>query len=231
MSVSLLKISFFIHYADTYPVLLPVLVCIYKKFRVPREIKLIFWLSLICGFINLAANLKAQRFFSHNQNNLWMYHLYAVASFILTSLYFIFISPDLKLKRVIRIVIILFIIFSVINILLWQGLNEFDSNGFTIASFVFIIYSILYYYGQLRKAEVLFIERLPNFWIVTGIFFYYAGCFFLFLVYYDIGTKRFRDLPLPGGTWTIQQIMFIVLMICFSVGILLCKPEEQISAS
>src|SRR5690348_5963558 len=225
-----LTIPFYIHYADTYPVLLPILLCFYKRFRVPAEIRIIFWLALICGLINFIANLKAQRIFGNNHNNLWMYHVYAVISFILTTEYFISISHTPKFKRIVRVITLLFVIFSVINVLLWQGLNDFDSNGFTIASFVFIIYSILFYYDQLKETGILFIEKMTNFWIVTGIFFYYTGCFFLFLVYYNIGAKRFTDLPLPGGTWTIQQVMFIIQMLCFAIGILLCKPGKQILA-
>lgn len=221
----ILVIPFYIRYADTYPVLLPVLLCLFKQFRVPREITIIFWLSLSCGIINFIGNQIGQR----HINNEWTYHLYAVITFIITSFYFASIAGKQYVKHLNGIITVLFIFFSIVNILLWQGLKDFNSNGFGIMSILFIIYSIFFYYQQLKETENLFIEKSPNFWIVTGIFFYYTGDLFLFFVYnhiIDYNLVVFSNLP--SGPFIIHQIMFTILMICFSIGIFLCKTSRQI---
>ncbi len=224
----LLITPFFIRYADTYPALLPIAFCLYKQFRVPPSMKIIFWLVVMSGIMNFIGNQIGQR----GINNQWLYHLYAVVTFAITSLYFAVISQRKQIKRLIRTGIVLFIIFSLINIYAWQGLKDFDSNGFGIASILFIIYSILFYYGQLKETENLFIERLPDFWIVTGIFFYYTGNLFLFFVYnHLIDYKLSVFSAIPQGPWIIHQIMFTILMLCFTIGISLCKPGKRILAA
>lgn len=220
-----LFIPVYIRYADTYPVLLPILLYLTRRYPVPREIRIIFWLSVASGVINFAGNQIGQR----HINNQWLYHIYAVATFVVTSLYFITIFQDAIIRSIILLDLILFIIFSLINILFWQSLKDFNSNGFGVASIMFIIYSIAFYYGQLKNKESLFIEKLPNFWIVTGIFFYYTGNLFLFFIYnHLIDNKLFIFSSFPDGPWIIHQIMFTILMVCFAVGILLCKQKKQI---
>lgn len=223
-----LTIPLYIRYADTYPALLPVFLCMYKRFRLPREMKTIFWLVLISGILNFTGNQIGKR----GINNQWLYHLYAVITFCITSVYFINISRRTYIRRLIGIISVLFTLFSIINILLWQGLKDFDSNGFGIASILFIIYSILFYYGQLNKTDNLFIEKQADFWIINGIFFYYVGNLFLFLVYDNLINNKLSVLSsLPSGPWILHQIMFTIQMFCFTIGILLCKPKKQLLAA
>jgi len=58
--------------------------------------------------------------------------------------------------------------------------SAFDSIPVSSESIIIFIYSILLFYTELSKPQVLFIYNTSEFWIILGILIYLSGSFFIF---------------------------------------------------
>lgn len=207
----------FLRYSDTISPLLPAILLFWFGKSRFKEFLPILGLLLGCFILNGVANVLGDR----QINNLWIYHLYAVLTLLFITSYFIRIIRYRHFKKAASVIFILFLGFTIVNILWWEDLQSFDSNGFGFNSIVIISYCVIFYYEKLQEPGITFIERLPAFWIVTGFFFYYTACMCLFMIFNGILNNKFTfSLFISSSTWTFHQVMFFIQNIFITIGIL-----------
>jgi hypothetical protein len=74
----------------------------------------------------------------------------------------------------IMIVAGLYTTFSIGNILLIQK-NDINSYSSVAEAFIILVFSIAYFYKLLKELPTQQLQRLPLFWIISALFFSYAG--------------------------------------------------------
>ncbi|WP_158638300.1 hypothetical protein [Panacibacter ginsenosidivorans] len=100
-----------------------------------------------------------------------------IISFLLNSKLFSFIN---------YIAIGIVTIFSITNALWWEKLKLYNSYSSSLSCIILICYCLYYYWYQIQNPKDLFIYRQPSFWMITGIFIYCGGNFFVFSNYGEL---------------------------------------------
>lgn len=109
-----------------------------------------------------------------------MFHFLNPIEYLLYSLFFYELTQKHFTERFILATITALLLFSIGNTIWLQLLAEDNSNAYLAGAALMVVYSLLYYYELYQREDFSVpIVKLPDFWIVTGIFFLYAGSFFV----------------------------------------------------
>jgi len=204
-------------------VISPWLLLIFFLVKIKKDLRrnYIFWFILFQTSVNTVSIVYDQYLFL---SNLHFYHLNCAVSFFILTIYF---STILKFNHVHNIlygVLILFGALCFVNIMLWEDLRTFNSNSYSLASFIIVVYSFLYYLENLLRPATIDIAKSQNFWYVTGLFTYYAGSFFIFLTFKKLTFLNLKNL---GFLWQTHNILFLILCIFLARGIICQLLQEK----
>jgi len=103
----------------------------------------------------------------------------------------------------------------------WDGLLFFPSFAYSFLSVVFTLLSLLYFYQLLTAREFVHIEKLPMFWINSGVLIYFGINIFLFMLFDKLVEHTADDI------WIIHDLTNIVANILYSIGFL-CQSQRKI---
>ncbi len=93
---------------------------------------------------------------------------------------------------------------------------ELNSYSLTYTSLLFIVVCVRYFYLLMRDLPTDQIQRLPMFWISTGILTYFAGTLFLFAMRNYLITALHDNLNMY---WTFHNFLNIVKNLLFAVAL------------
>jgi len=197
---------------EIYSPLIPLLVFFLKKpgKAVWTKLLVIYWLV----YISLV--YSATHFFSGGGNNHIMYIILFGLTFCFFSLILEQFLPQ-KFKIINRIIIIIIVLFFLINAIWGEGISIFNSYSSAIANLILAAYCVYYYKLQLEKPQISLVEKLPSFWIVSGIFIYSAGNTFLFSVFSTLARNNPHNIAYD--LWDINILLTLIMNIIFAKGI------------
>src|SRR5688572_14322987 len=163
--------------------------------------------------IALAADLLSLVFVQFKVNTYLIVNIFLIAQF---SLLIINFRKQLRNPRVANIILVLFILFSIINISFFQGPLVFNSVSNVVACLILIAFCLFYFYKLLNDLPIVHIQHLPMLWISFGVLTYYGGNFFLFLVknyltYGDTGHHKVM--------WILHNLLNITKNILFAIAL------------
>lgn len=145
---------------------------------------------------------------------------YTIIEFLTYSLLIFWSLHKKVLKKIILIIIPLFLIFSI-----YQYLTDtqyvIDSLSITVEYLILICFSLFYFYEQLATPQEKFVYTSFRFWIILGILIYSTGTFFFFLQSDKLTDAQWEDWSLINYFCTILKIIF------FSVAILMKKDNSD----
>ncbi|MGG7666496.1 hypothetical protein [Dyadobacter sp. BHUBP1] len=149
---------------------------IFLKKALPQKLQLLFWLVLV--------TLIVEGIGTYYLNVLrrpagLAYRLYQPVEYLLMAAYFFHIISFAKVRTVILASIPIIVITNIINILVESDNRLFGTYSFLTSAILLSVWSIIYFYQLIQEAEIRNPARNPDFWICTGILFFYAGTFFL----------------------------------------------------
>jgi len=202
----------FFQIIEIYSPLIPLLVFFLKKpgKAVWAKLLVIYWLVHIC-FV-----YSATHFFTGGNNNI-MYIVLSGLTFCFFSLILEQFLPPQKFKITNRIIIIIIVLFFLIHEILGEGISIFNSYSSAIANLILAAYCVYYYKLQLEKPQIGLVEKLPSFWIVSGIFIYSAGNTFLFSVFSTLARNNPHNIAYD--LWDINILLTLIMNIIFAKGI------------
>lgn len=210
-----MKIYSLLSYCAVFSILLPLSIAVVRFKDLGREMKI---LALLLGFgaiTELSANILA----NNKINNLPILHLYSVVEFsLLFTIYYSFFQGLIS-RRVYRLGIAGFLTLAIINVVLFQGLQAFNTYPLLVECTVFTALSLLFFYQTLKEKKVLHIEQSAMFWFSSGHLIYFAGNLSIFTFsnfILEISNQ------LHEGIWAIHSVFLIILYITYSIS-LLCR--------
>jgi len=180
----------------------------------------IFWFIMCQALINGIAIIYDKLLL---KDNLFLYHINCGLSFTILTIYFISIIKLRNIKFFIYIAAFLFFLFFVINLSIWENLQTFNSNSFSIASLIIVTYSLLYYLENLLNPDTVNIAGSKHFWFVTGLLTYYASNFFIFVTYRYFTQNNIQA---TGILWQTHNVIFLMLCLYLLKG-MICKPLQE----
>jgi len=147
-------------------------------------------------------------------NITFRYYCWSTFTFIEYSIFtFIIYSTlkNLKIKKLILILSILFILFTTIfNIV--TNFQKIDSIPIGIETILILLFSFYFLYEQTNDPGSLFIYNKYQFWIIIGFMIYLAGSFFVFL--YASGLEN----ELLTQYWFLTNCFYVLMIILFTVA-------------
>jgi hypothetical protein len=157
-------------------------------------------------------------------HNVFLYHFYSLAEMGLIS-YYILIG---LLKKPLKLVVILvgaYFILWLLNILYLERLTEFNSNSLTLTNFLLLLLAMYYMLELSKKDEILYFQRLPTFWIVSG---FLVGCAIstLSIVVYRFFSLEGRKVEAELA-WVIVAVAIIIKFALITIGLLCYKRPRQ----
>jgi len=208
----------FLTYIEIYSPLIPLIFFFIRRLkRSGWAILLISYLVIyfILVFLANPSMFLIPNFFLKNNNNV----LYIILS-ALTFCFFAFILEQFllskKFRTINRTVIVVAVLFCIANALWWEGTEIYNSHIAALTNLILISYCVYYYKLQLQTLQTFFVEKQPSFWIVSGIFLYSAGNFFLFTMYNSL-TSNYPNFA--RSSWGLYDFLILVMNILFAKGI------------
>ena len=205
--------EFFLDYSDTYGSLFPLISIIALWHKIPKETFILFWYFIASVLIFGYSNYLADQV----KNNMFLYHIFSILELSLLLGYFRKIIGTSIVKRVIIWIIVLFLGFSLCNIIYLENLNSLNSNSQSIEFLILIIFCFIYYNELAKSDEIVIFFKIPVFWIVTG-FFIYFSCTIIVFAFYKYAIDY--DKPFTSSFWVFQEIMYLIKNLFITYGIL-----------
>jgi hypothetical protein len=204
------KYDLFFRIIEIYSPLIPLVTFFLKR---PKRSG---WTILLVSYLMIYISLvfSANHFFHENNNNI----VYIILAGITFCFFALIIEQFLshKFKFYNRTVMIIIVLFFIVNAIWWEGTSIFNSYSSAVINLILIGYCVYYYKLQLEKPKVIFVERQPSFWIVSGILIYSAGNIFLFSMFNSLT----RNSPaFAYYAWDINIILILIMNIFFAKGI------------
>ena len=207
-------------WSEAWALVIPVTVLLYKK-KQPAYLKPVViytWLALVLNvFQDTIANLKTALHFPHwLQTNNYVYNIHSIVRFACFSMFFIGLHhPYFKTLK--RIIPIFFYAFVIMNFVFFEAFFRFSplsSRLLTTEAYLLLFYCILYYMYRLNYDTEQKI-RQPHFWVVTGLCFYVAVGFFIFL-FQNTLVKQLEHFAI--SIWRVHDIAYIIFCIMLAVA-------------
>ena len=147
-------------------------------------------------------------------------HFYIAIEYLIIMLYYFFELRDFINKRIIFFSLLLFEIYCVINILFIQKLNDYPNILRSIESLIIILFSIVFFYRVMIKANIEKLINEPKIWINSAILFYFAGNFFFNILYTYLLNYSLELLKITTNLYILSNVFFYILL---GIGFLKAK--------
>lgn len=208
----------FLEYSDTLVPLLS-LVAFIKPHKLRKQEKLLLLYASLSLVIFGVSNYMADR----NINNMFLYHGFSLFELLVVLYYASFFFVNKKVKSFLFIIGIAYIIYWFVNMFMWEPLKEFNSNSAGIAHLIIIIVCGLYFLSLSDKEELLYFQKLPQFWVMTG-FLFYCTCSIPIMLSYKY-QEIFYDLN-QNTAWKIQVVANFIKFAAISYAAI-CSYKYQ----
>jgi hypothetical protein len=146
--------------------------------------------------------------------NTIFYNLISISRLLMFAWFFSFLGP--VFRKLNYAVIPFFIIFTIVNFIWFEKIEDFSSRLITLETGILLFYSVIYFFKVLRDdSPDTEVASRPVFLVVTGLSIYVALNFFIFLFYKQL-TTNFVDLA--KQVWPIHNFSNIIfcLLLAFA---------------
>ncbi|HEY1112642.1 MAG TPA: hypothetical protein VGE66_03745 [Chitinophagaceae bacterium] len=205
----------FWRYSDTVAPLLVLLVILPRYRQVPGGGLLVLYLlasTLFAGYSNYLADQTI--------NNMFLYHLFSLLE--ATCLLLLLNQYSKVDRRALWLTLSFYALFWVVNIMLWEPLTLFNSNSATVLNLITAFFCFRYFLTLVNTDEILRFQRLPSFWIVSGLLFY---CIVAILA---LSSYKYKDWFSESDlqiSWRIQLVAQLIKYILITIGVLCSKRQ------
>lgn len=194
------------------PILVAVVVFLWRFKLINNDEKWIGWLSLVA----LVAQLVSSALWHAQQNNLWVSHVYTPIELALL-LFWYRGAFEAKVSNAVMLVLNLAIVLlAVLNGLLWESILEINSLPRSVESVVLITLSLLLWAKVMRELKTERLVDKPAFWFNAAIILYFSGnaLLFWFSTYLFTISNQTKVL-----LWVMHSCFMLVYYVLFSIGL------------
>ena len=130
------------------------------------------WLLLLGSLLFSIAIIVVPIYWATNYP---VFHTYTVVEVILIALLYQELLHSWVLRRIVRIVLVMFLLYKIADILWITTLSSPDYTAINVESFLVVILAILYFRQLFKERTTRCITAHPAFWINNANLFYFAG--------------------------------------------------------
>jgi hypothetical protein len=207
--------------------LLALVIVLYRRFIVgDKTLTMFVILLLLTNFVEWG---NIYRLFTIKHSNNWVFNFFNPVQFGIYTLVFrqafLFVSD----RRKALISYVLYLLLTIINMTLVQGLRYFDSYTFMIGCIMMVYFVYLYFRQSLRYPGEENLATKRMFWMSIGLLFFHTGEFVLMSFFeYFLQINDFASFQ--PVFFVFVNILNIFLYTCLSISFF-CKPTPRGSLS
>lgn len=197
------------------PILATVVLAAVRYKALGPELRVFSWFVFFSGLIQF---VSLAFWFSHT-NNMPLLHLYVAGGFVVLAWFYITVLKGFVDARIIKAIVVIFLLFAVVNVLFFQPVLTFDSNALTVESILIIIlalFTFIFFLNDIVKETGSRDIKSLN-WINSGLFIYYSSSLLIF--YFGATMTRTFSPYLNQNTWIFHSFFSIVMYTFFCVGL------------
>lgn len=213
-----------LYFLADFSILIPMIIAFYKR-KWLSDVEKFFMYYVFLVFLK---NLITFIFSLGGKNNLIIYNCFLSIEIFMVGYFFIKLYSLRKIKTILKILLVSFIIFNLVDIY-YSNPNFLDLHNHRSAKYSYVLNSILiisfvlnYFYNLLTEVKVDNLLTFSIFWICCGLLTYHAGSAaiegFLYEIRLwkrniDVGNLQLllptleiiRNLLFGFGLWTVKQ--------------------------
>jgi hypothetical protein len=203
--------TFIVKYVSWF-IPIPLFIGIYRRFFLMNESKIIFFFT--CNSVLFEIISATMWYFKIP--NLYVFHIYVLTEFFFISWFYYEIFKKYISPKIVPIIFLIFIIFSLIDTFVLHNPLTFNSYAKTLECIIIVGYTVFYLYKTFDEFQDEDPSDTPVFWINAGFLFYFSGCLFLF---------TFSNIILTQGkqmnmiTWALHAFFIVIMNSLISIGL------------
>lgn len=196
----------------------------FYKMLEPRWLRLFAWFLIITLLTQAAGSLYSN--YTYRSNH-FIFNIYIGIEYLFYFFLFYRAFNNKKMKYLIVIFAMAFVVFYVANIFFGKGLFIFNTATYTLGSILTIISCLLYFVFLFLSNETINYFRMPMFWIATGLLFYYVGdSVYMSLLDYIVK----NNIDNGGHVYAIITVILnLLLYVLFTFGFLSNRPWKRMT--
>jgi hypothetical protein len=199
-----------------------------KSFRQkwPKPYQLLSILVILSLLTELTAflwrlSIHKMFFWDYSKNNFWIYNLFITIRLgILLAVFYLILDAAL-IKRIIRPVAFMLVLFGILDYLFIQGPFQYNTYSVIFAHVPIIILCLFYFRQLLQETRIIVLHKEPLVWMTLGIFIYHAVSlpFLIMLGFLNMQQSTLSLVFLP-----INDTFNLLMCTCYLISFL-CKPQ------
>jgi hypothetical protein len=162
-------------------ILIPFVVGLVYFKKLTRSHKFLFWFIVVGTLTELTNRTIKQLFII--ENNMPLGHFYIALSFIFLALFYWYELENFINKKIIIAVIILYELFCLNNVILFQSHLSYPSIPGAISALLLVTFSILLFANIMKEGKIKVLTDSSLIWINSAVLLYYSGNFFFYTLY------------------------------------------------
>ena len=174
---SILTISNYITYLTE---IIPLIFCITFFKKIYTNTLKVFFIYAITSVIFVTVSLLSLSYYDSFFLYMSSVRIFLVLEFILICFFYKTIFKSARIKKLLTVLPIIFILFCLYNFLK-SSKTEFDFAPLVIECLFFTVVILYYFYERIMYNFTIPLYQLPSFWISVAFLIYFSGNFFLFL--------------------------------------------------
>lgn len=198
-------------------ILFPLTAAIGRNPLLSRAAKSIVHYLAFSALINAVSILVARK----GINNLPLLHLFTPLEFALLCRFYC-LSLNLKRKTYLFF-LIGFTLLSFLNSVLMQSIFSFNTYARSLEALFLLVFSLLLFYNLLISEQTAEWYHNPISWFNIGIFLYFSGSLFLFLLSQVLLQDKFFN----ETAWVIHATLVLIMYLFFTAAFFSYKKQRQ----
>jgi hypothetical protein len=160
-----------------------------------------------------------------------LFNVFTACEFVFYSAIFLLHLGNKTLKKIIRILIPVYLLLVTLNIMFVQGTNSFHTYTFLLGSFFMVVYSCFFLYESILPDSInIKLSLQPFFWICIGLLIFYLGSVIINALFEYLTSASMREQGAKIYT-TITNSLNVILYGSFSIAFILCRNNRKTSSS
>ena len=134
----------------------------------------LFPLFLLATF---GAEFWGSYLYSIGRHNVFIYNFFTIVEFVFYLYVLRLLIHKPRVKNIIAVTIIAYILLSCINVFFVQGTKVFHTNSYSVGCLLIVLFCIYYFLELFRNPKSMKLAASPAFWICSGLLFFYCCSF------------------------------------------------------
>ena len=187
----------------SFLIVIPVVFSLINYKFLSKSLKIIAYLLLIGMLFNLIdVGLSLMR-----KSSIPMFHIYTIIEFLLLSTYFYYLTTKDYFKKIIQLVLAIFLGFVILSKMFLEPINKIDNYTLTVESILLLILSSIYLMEYLSDNLIISILDY-RFLITIGFMIYFGGNLFVFALSNEFNVWIIHNI-LVLFLWATYTLVFI----------------------